>query len=234
MQPSSAQSLPISDIPPQQESVPPMPQPGSISSDGRSITAPSRNPDTELAAILARMASKFKPVEQEPRYSALTIATPPPVPETKDSASSPSAVPSGKVLRDDPEGQDQLTLLLSQAYASQNTYGDKAAMMEYRDQMFQQVLVPYPISLVREAFIEHIRCKANLPTPADIVNLIEPPEPTPDWAAYVGILARLKEGGYVSDDQKEYLRWCEKEAVAKPQQWREHIAELERKMTQTA
>lgn len=64
-------------------------------------------------------------------------------------------------------------MLLDQAYASQKTYGDKAEMMEYRDAMFQEILKDYALFEVKNAFIEHIRKSPELPTPSDIIKLIE-------------------------------------------------------------
>lgn len=64
-------------------------------------------------------------------------------------------------------------MLLEQVYASQKTYGDKAEMMEYRDAMFQEILKDYALFEVRKAFIEHVRKSPDLPTPSDIVKLIE-------------------------------------------------------------
>lgn len=102
--------------------------------------------------------------------------------------------------------------------------------MEYRDQMFQIVLANYPFPLIREAFIAHVKRNASLPTPSCIVNLIEPPEPIPDWAAYVGIKGKLKSNTYVTDREREYLRWCEQRAMSRPEEWKDKIAQFEQKM----
>lgn len=64
-------------------------------------------------------------------------------------------------------------MLLQQTYACQKTYADKAEMMEYRDGMFQVILAEYAYFEVKKAFVEHIRRSPDLPTPSDIVKLIE-------------------------------------------------------------
>lgn len=69
-----------------------------------------------------------------------------------------------------------------------------------------------------------------MPAPADIVNIIDPAEPSPDWAAYVGIKEKIKQGGYVMDSDREYLAWCEGKAKAKPLEWKEQISALEQRM----
>ena len=76
-------------------------------------------------------------------------------------------------LRDNLEAQNQLTRLLEQTYACQKTYADKAEMMEYRDGMFQMILENYAFFEIKEAFIEFVRTKPDLPTPSEILIIIE-------------------------------------------------------------
>ena len=76
-------------------------------------------------------------------------------------------------LRDSVEAQNQLTRLLEQTYACQKTYADKAEMMEYRDGMFQLILAEYALFEVQKAFLEHVKQSPDLPTPSDIVKIIE-------------------------------------------------------------
>ncbi len=46
-------------------------------------------------------------------------------------------------------------------------------MMEYRDGMFQLLLAEYAMFEVRKAFIEFVKSDSGLPTPSDIIKLIE-------------------------------------------------------------
>jgi hypothetical protein len=46
-------------------------------------------------------------------------------------------------------------------------------MMEYRDGMFQVVLGEYALFEVQKAFLAHVKQSPDLPTPSDIVRLIE-------------------------------------------------------------
>ena len=46
-------------------------------------------------------------------------------------------------------------------------------MMVFRDGMFQEVLKDCNIDEIREAFLEHVRRKSDLPTPSDIFLNIE-------------------------------------------------------------
>ncbi len=45
--------------------------------------------------------------------------------------------------------------------------------MEYRDAMFQETLKDYALFEVKKAFIEFIKRDSSLPTPSDIIKLIE-------------------------------------------------------------
>jgi hypothetical protein len=69
--------------------------------------------------------------------------------------------------------QNELTRLLEQTYSCQKTYADKAEMMEYRDGMFQIILAEYAFFEIKSAFLQHVRQSPDLPTPSDIVKLIE-------------------------------------------------------------
>lgn len=115
----------------------------------------SQHIGTHLNGILASQSQKEQTLQARPSQQL--------------SQSLPSETP----LRESVEAQNQLTLLLQQAYACQKTYADKAEMMEYRDGMFQHVLGEYALFEVQRAFLEHIRRSSDLPTPSDIVKLIE-------------------------------------------------------------
>ena len=152
---------------------------------------------------------------------ATTPATPPPAPETSARRSSPAAGPSERPqwdrvpIRDCPQAQDELTRLLYQTFASQKSYGDKAQMMGYRDGMFQLVLGSYSFAAVREAFIRHVSRKADLPSPSDIVNLIDPPKEPLSAAVYTALKRRIEDGYYPLSEEKAYLRAFEQQELAK-------------------
>ncbi len=94
-------------------------------------------------------------------------------------------------------------------------------MMEYRDQMFQVILADCSISDITEAFIEHVRRKSDLPTPSDIYNIINPPPPKPDWAAYQGLKHQQKQDLYLTPEERKYISWCEAQAIEKKSAWDE-------------
>lgn len=140
----------------------------------------------------------------------------------KQSGSSPSAERPERPLQWDeipitqsPQGQDQLTLLLSQAYAAQATYGDKAQMMEWRDAMFQLILGRFPFRQVKGAFVKFLERNRDLPTPSDIVNIIEPPQQQLSAAMYVSLRKRAADGEWLLSDDRAYIEAFEAQEMAK-------------------
>lgn len=185
------------------------PLPGLTESAGPSTT-PAPRPEKSLGQVLDRLQASFV------AHPASTVVTPRPAQPTPAKASSLPAAPPAKLLRDDPEGQDQLTRLLYQTYASQATYGDKAQMMEYRDQMFQLVLGEYTSEQVSAAFLEHIRRSRELPTPHCIAKRIDPSLEPLSSAMYVRISEKIKDGSsWVSDEEREYMRRFEAQELKK-------------------
>lgn len=133
-------------------------------------------------------------------------------------------------LRDSPQGQDELTRLLYQTFASQKTYGDKAQMMEYRDGMFQLILEDYPYRVIRAAFIEHVKRKPDLPSPSDIVNLIDP-EPEPLSAAlYVSLQKKSCSGEYLLSDERAFCEAFRRQEMAKARGGSDELRECNREI----
>lgn len=50
----------------------------------------------------------------------------------------------------------------------------------------------YPVSLVMRGLMEYMRRKPDIPTAADIVAIIDPPQPKPSMAVYMAAQARLQ------------------------------------------
>ncbi len=113
-----------------------------------------------------------------------------------------------------PQHSDKEKALLSKTLASvcalQQQYGKTAAELETLVEGFSWVLGDYPIQTIINAIGVHIRKSATIPTPADIENIINPPLPKIDWALYIELKKRLREGRvYVDQDEKLFIRECE-------------------------
>lgn len=139
----------------------------------------------DLDAVLARLK---KTIEEAPVVPA-TIAAKAPRPSQLAKPSSPSVTPPSKplALRDDPEGQNQLTRLLSQTYAMMKKYGERASETEMRDAGFQQVFANYPIQRIEAAFLEYLKIGREIPTPADIFAIMDPTTQPLSEAVYIRI-----------------------------------------------
>jgi hypothetical protein len=57
-----------------------------------------------------------------------------------------------------------------------------------------------------------VKKRSDIPTPSDIENILNPPIPKPDWAAYVALKKSVQEGNYLMADERRFLRECEEYA----------------------
>lgn len=98
-----------------------------------------------------------------------------------------------------------------QCFDALNTYGKTPDQLANATLMFVNILKDYPMDKVISAFGSWMRRSSTMPTPADIVNIIDPPPPKPDWAAYVAIRQKIRDGyTFVMDEERAYLRYCER------------------------
>ena len=113
------------------------------------------------------------------------------------------------VLRDDDAGKRKLAAMLHKCFDTLKLYGREPESLDAVQSMFAFVLGCYPIALIEKGFCEYIGRNDEMPTPANIRNIIDPPPPTPDWAAYVGIRQKIRDGIWVMQEQRDYVAWCE-------------------------
>lgn len=125
-------------------------------------------------------------------------------------ASLPPALPLPEpLLAESMEAQNQLTILLSQVYAAQATYGDKAQMMEMKDQIFQMVLGRFPFSRIKAAFLKFLETERDLPTPSDIVKIMEPPPEKLSESMYINLKKKASEG-WIGDSERQFINEFER------------------------
>lgn len=92
----------------------------------------------------------------------------------------------------------------------QKGFGEKAVDAVARDAGFQWMLGEFTIEQVRVAFKQYVSKNPDLPAPADIINIINPPPPKIDWALYIELKKRMRSMGvYVTQEEKQYVRDCE-------------------------
>lgn len=102
--------------------------------------------------------------------------------------------------------------ILYQCFKSLDTYGRTASSLPDIQKAFMLVLGEYPTELVHKGFVKWLTRESRFPTPADIVNLIDPlPKPwKPDWAVYVALKSKItKDGYYPWQHERDFMRRCE-------------------------
>lgn len=74
--------------------------------------------------------------------------------------------------------------------------------------LMQMVLGRFDYETVRAAFGKYLQVGATMPTPADIVKIIEPPVEVPQFCAtaFIDIKKRAREGQFITNAE---IKYCE-------------------------
>ncbi len=110
--------------------------------------------------------------------------------------------------------KELLAITLSRVCALQGQYGKTPAELETLVEGFVWVLGHHPIQSIIDAIGQHIRKSRDIPAPADIEAIINPPPPKIDWPLYIELKKRLRDGNvYVDRDEKRFIQNCEDIAI---------------------
>ena len=102
--------------------------------------------------------------------------------------------------------------MLFQCFQSLKLYGREPEALEALVSMFQMVLHDYTMDQIRQAFALHLKRSNEMPTPADIANIIERGGKPPfERAVYVAIGKR--DPVTRTSDEWAYMRDYEVHAV---------------------
>lgn len=113
-----------------------------------------------------------------------------------------------------PQEKASLAATLTMVCALQQQYGKTQAELEILVEGFSRVLKHYPMHFVIDAIEKYTLKNPNIPAPADIEAIINPPAPKIDWPLYIELKKRLREGNvYVDQDEKKFIRNCEDLAI---------------------
>ena len=74
-----------------------------------------------------------------------------------------------------------MATILYQCFQCLRLYGREPEALESTVAMFQLVLGDYSIDQIRRGFAEYLKRNNEMPTPADIVNIIDPPRTPSPW-----------------------------------------------------
>jgi len=83
-------------------------------------------------------------------------------------------------------------VLLTHTYIIQKKYGEQADYAKVRDAAFQKALGRFCFDDVEHAFERYTSRKNDIPSPADILNILEPLQPIFDKAMFVAIKQKSK------------------------------------------
>jgi hypothetical protein len=91
------------------------------------------------------------------------------------------------------------------------------------------------MEVVKNGFLQHIKRSSNLPTPADIMNIIDPLPEELSPAMYVSIMKECTIGGKLLwGDKKRYVEEFERREMAKVRGGSELLIDCQRELKQLA
>ena len=95
-------------------------------------------------------------------------------------------------------------------------YGEAADVTADRDAGFQMVLGGYSLESVREAFVRYLKTNREIPTPSDIVAIIDPWSKPLCGRVYQKLLNELKEKGQfaLTNQEHEYIYRYEQQQIS--------------------
>lgn len=80
-----------------------------------------------------------------------------------------------------------MAAILFQCFQALKLYGKEPEALEGTVAMFQLVLADYSIEQIRDGFAQYLKRNSEMPAPADIVNIIDPPREPRPWDGLFGI-----------------------------------------------
>lgn len=108
-------------------------------------------------------------------------------------------------MKADPAGKLKLTGIIGYCFNTLRTYGKEPEQMDAANKMFQFVLSDYPIDKISEAFRYYFSIATEMPTPADIVNIIRRGNKPPlERSVYVNL--SKKPADTRTSDEWAYMR----------------------------
>lgn len=87
-----------------------------------------------------------------------------------------------------------------------NTYGGTNESLEASVMIMQMVLGKYSYEVVRNAFEKYIENNSDMPKPADIVKIIDPPKEKKQWCkvTFLEIKRKKRENIFTTDEEDKY------------------------------
>lgn len=99
-------------------------------------------------------------------------------------------------------------MLVKSCYESLNTYGKSPEQLEASIMLMQMILGRFDYETVREAFGVYLQNSSDMPRPADIIKIIEPPIEKRKWCAttFIDLRRQQREGQFMTKEEKQYIQ----------------------------
>ncbi len=112
------------------------------------------------------------------------------------------------------EDKNNLARTLALVCVLQQQYGKTPAELEMLVEGFSRVLKHHSMDRIIDAIEKYTLKNPNIPSPADVENIITPPPPKIDWPLYIELKKKLRQANvYVDRDEKQFVRNCEELAI---------------------
>lgn len=116
-------------------------------------------------------------------------------------------------LKRDQASKELLGASIVMFFDTMKTYGKDATQLDSIAKMFKWALGDYPYDKIHDAFAFYAKHYSEMPTPADIISIIERNGKPPfDKTVYVGLRQKPKED--LLDEEWEYIREYEKWSIS--------------------
>jgi hypothetical protein len=114
------------------------------------------------------------------------------------------------------QDKNELAKTLAIVCAMQKQYGKTQAELEILVEGFSMILADRPMKQIIEAIKVYVKTNPSIPTPADIENIINPPEQPLSTSMYVKIMKECTVGGkFLYGDKKDFVEAYEAQEMKK-------------------
>lgn len=98
----------------------------------------------------------------------------------------------------------------------------------------QMTLGRFEYEIVRDAFSQYLQTGSTMPTPADIIKIIEPPVQERKWCAttFIDIKRRMRENQFIMDSERQYCNDFIAARIKAPEELRDEIETAIRQVEQ--
>jgi len=109
----------------------------------------------------------------------------------------------------------QLTMALAQVCELQKQYGKTAANLETLVEGFMWLLDGTPMDKVLDAMKTYMLSHNDIPTPSDLLKIINPPEEPLSKAVFIALCQAKERGEYLTPTERKYMRDYENQEITK-------------------